>query len=500
MPVKDLVIGVDCSTTAAKAIVWDAGGRAVSEGRAPIELLSPRPGWYEQRARDWWDAASAAIRQSVAAVVPERLAAISITHQRETFVPLDESGEALSNAIVWMDERAAGQVDSFGALFGRERILGTTGKPPCVTPSLYKMLWLRANERALFRRAVFADVHAYLTLRLTGELATAVASADPMGLCDLRRGDWDDDLLDAAGLDRQKLPRLVATGSVLGRITGDAARATGLPEGIPVVAGGGDGQIAALGAGLVGPGRAYLNLGTAVVLGVVSPTSVTSLAFRTMAGAQPGTFVLESDLKGGAFTIEWLLERFGGGSSAADLDRLAGPLPPGAGGLVAVPYWASVMNPYWDDEASGIVVGWTGAHGPGHLHRAILEGIAMEQRLAIERMEPAAGSIGEIVVLGGGAKSDLWRRIIADATARRVVPSGTVEATCLGAGILAAVGAGLHPDLVSAVRAMTFLGEAIEPGPDAPRYERLFREVYQPLYPSVREILGRLAAFRRAGE
>jgi sugar (pentulose or hexulose) kinase len=494
--VKDLVLGLDCSTTAAKAIVWDAHGRAQAEGRAPIALQCPRPGWYEQDADEWWTASVTALSAAARAIDPARLAGLCVTHQRETFVPLDAEGHALGPAIVWMDERATAEVEELASRQGRARIHAVTGKPLCVTPSLTKILWLAHHRPDVFARARFADVHAWLALRLTGRFCTGLAAADPMGLIDLGLGDWDEPLLSAVGLSRTRLPALVPTGALLGRLTDEASHATGLPSGLPVYAGGGDGQIASLGAGLLGPGRAYLNLGTAVVAGVVSPRFATGDSFRTLAGAAPGTFVLESDLKGGTFTIEWFVSRFGGGAGIAEMDRRAAEVGPGAGGLLLVPYWAGVMNPYWDDRASGIVVGWTGAHGPAHFFRAILEGIAFEQRSALDGIEAAtAVPLQEIVALGGGARSDLWCQILADVTGRRLVRSASVEATSLGAAILAAVGAGLHPDLAAAVSAMTAHRDAFTPGPDAPRYAPL-REVHGTLYPALASALRRLAELR----
>ncbi len=188
-----------------------------------------------------------------------------------------------------------------------------------------------------------------------------------------------------------------------------------------------------------------------------------------------------------------------GAVDPATLDAEAAALPPGAEGLVVVPYWAGVMNPHWDDEASGITIGWQARHGRAHLWRAILEGIALEQRLALDAIETAVGApVEALIALGGGAKSDLWCRIIADATGKTVVRSRTEEATCLGAGILAAVAAGLHADLPSGARAMTGLGASFAPGAAAGRYDVLYREVYRDLYPRLRETLARLAAFRRS--
>ena len=279
-----------------------------------------------------------------------------------------------------------------------------------------------------------------------------------------------------------------------------------MPVGLPVVAGAGDGQCAGLGAGITSPGRAYLNLGTVIVSGVLSETYRTDTAFRTLYDATGRHYFLETDLQGGTFTVTWLVDRWlRRGEHArsfddvlAELDAQATALPVGADGLVVVPYWNGVMNPYWDDEATGIVLGFRGDHGPPHLFRAILEGIALEQRLHCSGVEAASGSIGAFVAMGGGSKSALWCQILADVLGRPVHRAGSTEATCLGAGILAAPVAGLHADVDAATAAMTSLGEVFTPGEDTPRYDRLYRDVYRGLFDDVRERLHRLWRWRKS--
>lgn len=274
--------------------------------------------------------------------------------------------------------------------------------------------------------------------------------------------------------------------------------------GLPVVAGAGDGQCAGLGAGITAPGRAYLNLGTAIVSGVLSETYQIDSAFRTLYDATGRHYFLETDLQGGTFTVTWLIDRWlrrgveprPFEEVLAELDEEAAALPVGADGLVVVPYWNGVMNPYWDDEATGLVLGLRGEHGPAHLFRAILEGIALEQRLHTSGVEAVSGSIGSFVAMGGGSKSALWCQILADVLGRPVQRAGSTEATCLGAAILAAPVAELHADVDAATEAMTSLGRVFAPGDDTPRYDRLYRDVYRGLFEDVRERMHRLWHWR----
>ena len=296
------------------------------------------------------------------------------------------------------------------------------------------------------------------------------------------------------------------------QVTLAAAQATGLPAGLPVVAGAGDGQCAGLGANAIVPGRAYLNLGTAVASGVISAGYRCDRAFRTLIAPIPGHYYAEHILRGGVFTIAWFVEKFAadlrGLSATAHqpqraeevLEAAAAQLPPGAGGLMLVPYWNNVMNPYWDPSATGIVIGWTGSHGRAHFYRAILEGIAYEQRLVGDAMMAALGApFTEYVVMGGGSHSDLWRQIIADVTGVPVVRSTSAEATCLGAGILAATAAGWYADVSVAAAAMTGVAGRCAPQPATQAiYDRLYREVYQGLFPVVQPAVDRLTALTAA--
>ena len=499
----DLVLGIDCSTTASKAIAWDRDGTAVAEGRSPLAMSHPHPRWSEQAAGDWWTATVAAIRQVVAQVEPGRIAAVCVTAQRETFVPVDASGTPLRDGILWLDERSRGQLAELDRRFGAERIHALTGRPPSMTQSLPKLLWLVEHETEVARAAdMILAVSAYLNLRLTAERKIGLACADPMGIVDMAAGRWAEELITGIGLRVDQFPEIVRQGEPIGTLTAAAAAETGLLAGTPVVAGAGDGQSASLGAGVTGPGRAFVNLGTAVAAGCVSPTYRTDLAYRTCGGGMPGTFVLESLLRGGTATVTWFMGAIADPTVADPFgayEREAAALPPGAGGLMLVPYWNTVMNPYWDPAATGITVGWTTETRRHHLYRALMEGIAFEYRLSIEGIVASSGEpVAEHVVLGGGSRSDLWCRILADVLGAPVVRAASVDATNLGAAILAAVSAGWYPDAPSAAAAMSRPAESFQPDPEtAGQYEALYREVYVHLFPALRPFIDRLSELTR---
>jgi sugar (pentulose or hexulose) kinase len=503
MATRDLVIGIDSSTTACKAIAWDMHGNPLATGRAPLPMHKPRPSWHEQPAESWWTAMVQALRDVTTQIDPARLAAVCITTQRETFVLTDQAGQPLQDALLWMDERCREELPEIERLYGKERIHQETGKPLSANLSLGKLYWLRKHQPELFEACPrVLDVHAYLAYRLAGRFATSWGCADPMGLFDMRRNGWNDSLIEAIGLRVEQFPDALPVGSVIGEILPDAAETCGLPAGLPLVAGLGDGQAAGLGVGAARPGEAYLNLGTAVVSGTYSDHYLTDLAFRTMSGGVPGTYSLETVLLGGTYTISWFVENYFRPDAASRLlpedalEEAAARVPPGAMGLTLVPYWNSAMNPYWDASASGIVVGWRGVHQPVHLYRAILEGIAFEQRLATEGVESALRiPVSRYIAVGGGARSRLWRQIIADVTGRPVYHAAAPEASALGAGILAAVGGGLFASVLDAALAMAQVNaQPEEPDPQRHKfYTRLYEEVYRQLFPALQPSLNRLA-------
>ncbi len=496
----DLVIGIDCSTTAAKAVVWDKTGRAVAVGRRGYGLSHVRSGWVEQHAPDWWTAVSEALAEAVTKVGANRIAGIGITHQRETFVCLDQSGEPIRPAITWMDVRATAEVDEFGS----GDVHRITGKPPNPTPAWYKLLWLKKHEPGtIARTAHVVDVAGYLIHKLTGEWVTSWSCADPLGLVDLARFDYDDNLLSMAGLSRDQVSRLVAPGAVAGTLRADVARQIGLPAGLPIVAGAGDGQSAGLGCNVTKAGRAYLNLGTGTVSGVHADAYSHETAYRTMGGPVPGSYILETFIGGGTQNVVWFLEQLGLPENAPAtkdkspeqiLEDEAAAVPIGAGGLLCLPYWTGAMTPYWDGHARGAFVGLSGLHGKPHMYRAVLEGIALEQRLLTTGVEKATGqAIDEILMLGGGSRSPLWCQIIANVLGRSVKLVREQESTALGAGIHAAAALGLYTDIPAAAAAMTGIEKSYAPDMEAhARYDGLY-EAYRGIYPGLKSTFQRLA-------
>ena len=499
----DLVIGIDSSTTATKAIAFDAKGRVVAEGRAPVPLSNPRPGWFEQEVEDWTGAVTIALKQLTRKIDAKRVAGLAISNQRESFAQFDAKGKALRPGTLWLDERAQAEVKEIIAELGEEKVHHISGKPADVTPCLYRCRWLSNRMPKLWARtAMTAEVHGVLVHFLTGQWATSTASADPMGLLDMKSYDWSDAILKAGRLTRDQLPKLHRPGEVMGAVSAAAAKLTGLKAGTPVIAGGGDGQCAGAGANTFLPGRAYVNLGTAAVSGSYGKSYAVHRAFRTMMAVGEEGFSFETAIRTGTFLVNWMVERLFNVSPAKDpgifksLEAEAKASPIGAHGLVLVPYWSGVMTPYWDSAARGVIAGLSGNHSRGDVYRALLEGVALEQAMMTNQVAEATAPITHFAAVGGGSRSDLWCQILADASGRDVKRLETAEASALGAAMAAARGAGWFASVAQASAAMSGKpSKTFRPRTkDSQRYQELL-SIYAELWPTLSAWNQKLVAF-----
>ncbi len=376
-----LVLALDVSTTATKALVVDETGQILTAGRATYEMVSPRPSFHEQDARDWVTATHSAARAAIAGLKAgdrQRVSAVSITPQRQSFVLCDDAGTPARNAILWLDGLASEQVLRLGS----ERVHELSGMVPDVTPSIYKLAWLDEHEPELLHAAErIASVHGYLVHALTGVWLDSRATADSLGLFDMAKREWSGELLSLCGVGPDQMLDLVEVGETLEMLLPGVAEEWGLPAPIPVIAGCGDGQAAGIGAGVTQPDEGYLNLGTAVVAGVHSPEYRWGRSYRTDAAGIPGQFVLEVVQNSGAFLASWFRTELGDrdlhGAPDPHLEADAARVAVGSEGLLTLPYWNAVQSPHWDPQARSK----TGVRGLMMLTQNMAKAMGVSDRL-----------------------------------------------------------------------------------------------------------------------
>ncbi len=485
-----LVIAVDSSTTATKAIVVDPTGHVLSEGRCELGMSTPGLDKYEQDPREWWSSTNTAVGRAVeqlGANERARIVALCSTIQRQSFALVDADGEPVRPGLLWLDGRAAEQARRIGT----HDLHRLTGFQPDVTPSVYKIAWLNEHEpENVSRAARVTGVHGYLAHAMTGRWVDSAAAADSLGLFDMARLDFDDSVLAMVGLRRDQLPQLVDPGSSMGTIRRDVTRAWGLEQDVELIASCGDGQAAGLGCGAIGPDEAYLNMGTALVAGVHSATYEVGDVYRTDAAGIPGHYVLEIVQNSGSYLAGWFRTELGDpaleGAPDPALEEAAAGVPAGVGGPMVLPYWNAVQSPYWNPVAKGAIVGLGGAHGRPEIYRSILEGLSIEMARNLRGLQNDTGTpLTSVRVMGGGQRSPLWRQVMTDCVGLPLTACETEEVSAMGAAVLAMASTGVVGDIPATARAMAKLGDTSEP--DAARVElyRELAEVQGLLYPAL---------------
>jgi len=483
-----LFLGIDVSTTGAKALLVDGKGAVVASATTPLTLSTPKPLWSEQDPHAWWTGVTRSIQTALAAakVGGADVAAVGLTGQMHGLVLLDGERRVLRPAILWNDQRTGAQCDEIRTrMGGRARLVQVTGNDALTGFTAPKILWVREHEPDVYARARLVLLPKdYVRLRLTDVAAMDKADGSGTLLFDLGARDWSPEVLRALDIPRAWLPPTHEGPEVTGRITGEAAAATGLREGTPVMAGGGDQAAGAVGAGAIAPGVVSLTLGTS---GVVLATTDAPLVepegrLHAFCHAVPGKWHLMGVTLSAAGSLQWYRDTLAAGESFDALVAEAAAAPAGSEGLIFLPYLSGERTPYPDPLARGAFVGLTVRHRRAHLTRAVLEGVAFSMRDCLGLFAGAGQSaVSQIRVAGGGAKGPLWRKIVASVLGVELVTVNSTEGAAYGAALLAGVGAGAWTDVGAACASAIAVT-----GRDAP--DAAWQRAYDALYPRYRAL------------
>jgi len=485
-------IGIDSSTTATKALLIDEQGDVVAVAATEYGYETPRPLWSEQDPELWWKGTANSIRQVMAAsgVRPDEVHGIGLTGQMHGLVLLDEGGNVLRPAILWNDQRTGAQCDEIRRRLGKERLIQITGNNALTGFTAPKILWVQEQEPEVWAQARHILLPKdYVRYKLTGEYAIDKADGAGTILFDLRERDWSPEVLAALDIPAGYLPPTHEGPAITGYLSHEAAAATGLRVGIPVMAGGGDQAAGAVGVGAVQPGVVSLALGTSGVVFATTggPFIEPEGRLHAFCHAVPGRWHFMGVMLSAAGSLRWHRDTFAPGVSFDDLLAPAAAVPIGCEGLLFLPYLTGERTPHPDPLARGAFVGLTVRHSLPHLSRAVIEGVSFGLRDSFELIKSGSGAaITQVRVSGGGAKSPLWRQILADIMNAELVTVNTTEGAAYGAALLAGVGAGAWPDVDSACRRTIHVTGSTQPNPAAVlEYERWY-QVYRGLYPALK--------------
>jgi xylulokinase len=451
-----VLIAHDLGTTGDKASLHDDDGRLVGSVTVAYPTRFAPGGVAEQDPNDWWDALAEATRVLLArhGVAAGDVRGVAASGQMMGAVLLDAAYRPVRPALIWADRRSVAQCDTLTGKVGAEHAYRVLGHQLNPTYSITKVMWVRDHEPDVFasvRHVCLAKD--YVVFRLTGRLATDPSDASSTNAYDQARGTWSDDILAAAGIDPALLPEIVASTTVVGTVTPEAASATGLLAGTPVVMGGGDGPLAAVGAGVVSPDDgAYCYLGSSSWVSLAARRPLHDPAMRTMTfdHVVAGHYVPTATMQAGGASLEWITEILEPGEDGERFRRLVGSAQTATAaedGLYFLPHLLGERSPYWNPDAAGAFVGVCRHHGRAHLARAVLEGVAFNLLTCIDAFRDNGAPVTRVDAIGGGAASDVWLQILADVWGCPVRRRSIVEeANSLGAAVTAAVGLGLVGD------------------------------------------------------
>ncbi len=455
----EYVLAHDLGTSGNKATLFDSEGRLVASSFTGYDTVYPHPGWAEQKQGDWWDA----VKASTVGLLKEvpnaysSIAAISFSGHMMCCSPIDEEGSPLCNAIIWSDQRADKQRDRLSQTVGDETAYRVTGTVFVANYLAAKVLWLQDNRPDVYKKAYkFLQPKDYIAYLLTGEFVTDYSDASGTNLFDIQKKAWSREIISSSGIDPSKLPEALPSTRIAGKLIKSAAEQLGLPAGIPVVIGGGDGPCATAGAGASKAGDCYTIYGTSAWTSVTTDAPLYDPLQRTFIlnhldeNLYMGVGAMQS--AGGSF--EWLNGWIGNtegslgksiGLSPYDILSLeAEQSQPGSNGVLFLPYLMGERSPYWDSEVKGAFLGLTRVAGRHQIIRSVLEGAVYHLKIILDILEENGSRVDEVRLIGGGGRNRFLRKLMADIWGKPVVEMEYMEeATSLGAAIAGFVGVGI---------------------------------------------------------
>ncbi len=483
----NVVIGLDLGTGGVRAIAVDLQGQAIAVATRSYPLLTPQPGWTEQNPTDWLEASLKALLDLTQKLNGHSVIALGLSGQMHGMVPLDSDGRVIRPAILWNDQRTGKAVDAIETAISRQELIRRTGNPAITGFQLPKIVWLRDEEpQAYARLRQVLLPKDYLGYMLTGELVTEPSDASGIGCLNLAQRQWDADILKAINLSPALFPNIVESCAIAGRLKPKIAERTGLPAGLPVVAGGGDNAAAAIGLGIASShlNRGSLSIGTSGVIFVPCDRPIPDSEGRVhlFCHADGGYHLLGVTLAAGG-ALRWYRDTFAPQTAFSDLMAVAELSSPGARGVLFLPHLAGERSPHLDPDTRGAWVNLSLAHTQADLVRAVLEGVAFSLRSALEIINPIM-PVHQLLATGGGARANTWLQILADVLQAELIAPQAEEGAAYGAAILAMVGVGAYANLEAAFKLLPQDSKVVQPEANS-AYEVAFSR-YSKLYEALK--------------
>jgi xylulokinase len=495
------ILGVDVGTGGTRAVLIDGTGKVIAARTSEHKpFASPQTGWAEQDPHDWWRATCAAIRDVMQATgtTAQDIAAVGFSGQMHGAVLLDSEGNVLRPALIWCDQRTADEAAELTAQLGEERIIAWTCNPALTNFTLTKLLWVRKHEPHLFERfRTMLLPKDYVRYRLSGKYGMDMADASGTLLLDVAHRRWSAEMAKATGIAETCLPPLFESPDVCATVSEEGAKATGLLQGTPLVAGAGDQAAGAVGLGIVRPGAVHATIGTSGVVFAATdrPALDPKGRLHTFCHAIPGRWHVMGVTQAAGLSLRWFRDNFGTATqdNRDPYDRLsdeAWDVPPGCDGVLWAPYLMGERTPHLDPQARAALVGLAASHTRGYVVRAILEGVAFSLRDSFSIFEEMKVPVSTIRLGGGGARSQLWRQIQADVYAHAVQIVEAEEGAAYGAALLAGVGAGVWSSVDSSCEVAVRVACEVQPRAANVGVMQKQYDAFRRVYPALKAMRG----------
>ena len=487
---KQQLLGIDIGTSACKVAVFDEDGKVLAQANRPYRVYYPQNGWAEQNPEEWWEAICDAVREALSeeSVSAEQIKGIGVDGQSWSAIPVDENGSVLHNTPIWMDTRARHLCEKVKKEIGADEIFRVAGNdflPSYVTP---KLLWFKEERPEVFQKThKFLQSNSYIVMKLTGEMSQEYSQCYGIHFFHMEKLSYDMALAEKMGLSPDMMPKLYGCDEIVGSVTEEAAKKTGLKAGTPVVAGGLDAACGALGAGVYRPGETQEQGGQAGGMSICTDKALSHKALILGTHVVPGLWLLQGGTVGGGGALKWFRQELGGGLSFDELTAEAAEAPPGSDGVLFLPYMAGERSPIWNPDAKGVFYGLSFDKTRGHLIRSVLEGVAFSLEHNLRTAAETGIHVNTLNAMGGASNSVLWTQIKADVTGKTIRVPSSDTATTLGAAILAGVGCGVYGSYGEAVNRTIRMTRVQEPNPENKAVYDRSMERYLRLYEDLKE-------------
>ncbi|MGQ9515200.1 MAG: xylulokinase [Thermoproteota archaeon] len=502
------VLSHDLGTTGDKAVLFDIERRKISASTfVDYRTFHPKPTWAEQDPLDWWDSFVFGTKSllRVSKVKSESIDALSFSGQMLGCLGVGKDGSPLMRSIIWMDQRSVEQAQYIRKKIGERKYYRITGNRISPTYTVAKILWLRSEKPNIYRSAYrFLQAKDYVVCRLTGNFCTDYSDASLSGMFDIKRRKWAYPMLDELGIDKEKLPEAHASMNVVGEVRAGVAEDVGLKKGTPVVIGGGDGPCAAVGAGVVRSGSAYIYLGASSWIAVCSEKPLLDPKMRIFNQwhLDPEMVSPTGTMQTAGNSYRWLRDEIcteekeiatkAGIDPYFVMDSEARRVKLGSEKVIFLPYLMGERSPWWNPNARGVFFGLALGHTRKNLIRAVLEGVGFNLKIILDALQETGHKIKRIVAIGGGARSTFWRKMLADIFNKKVAISQyPEEATSIGAAIAGGVGIGCYKNFLVAEKLVRIVKEDLPEIKNHRRYlkyHKFFERLYKDLVPYFEEL------------